>query len=173
MKLKLIAAGILAATSFSASATDHLLGILDPTGSDTLSDKSDKFASAGTAISDSWFFQLLTPSSTSFGALQTFSVAEGAITNFAGSLFGVGSNTFYGDLALSTSSVSSQSLSWAAPLAAGNYRVDISGTTAVDRSQYLATVAALPVPEPETYAMMLAGLALVGAVARRRVKKSG
>ena len=44
MKLKLIAAGILAAASFSASATDHLLGILDPAGSDTLSEKSDKFA---------------------------------------------------------------------------------------------------------------------------------
>lgn len=171
MKLKLIAAGILAAASFSASATDHLLGILDPAGSDTLSDKSDKFLVAGTTIGDSWFFQLLTPSSTSFGALQTFSVAEGAITNFAGSLFGVGTNTYYGALT-NVAAGSNQNLSWAGPLAAGNYRVDISGVTAVDRSQYIATVAALPVPEPETYAMMLAGLALVGAVARRRVKKS-
>jgi len=171
MKLKLIAAGILAAASFSASATDHLLGILDPAGSDTLSDKSDKFLDAGTTIGDSWFFQLLTPSSTSFGALQTFSVADGAITNFAGSLFGVGTNTYYGALTNVTGG-SNQNLSWAGPLAAGNYRVDISGVTAVDRSQYLATVSALPVPEPETYAMMLAGLALVGAVARRRVRKS-
>ena len=29
-----------------------------------------------------------------------------------------------------------------------------------------------PVPEPETYAMLLAGLGLMGAVARRRSKKS-
>jgi hypothetical protein len=28
-----------------------------------------------------------------------------------------------------------------------------------------------PVPEPETYAMMLAGLALMGVVARRRNKQ--
>lgn len=172
MKLKLLAAGILAAASVSASATDHLLGILDPAGSDTLSDKSDKFLNAGTAISDSWFFQLLTPSSTSFGALQTFSVAEGAITDFAGSLFGVGSNTYYGTLSMAAGG-SSQNLSWAGPLAAGSYRVDITGVTAVDRSQYISTVTALPVPEPATCAMMLAGLALVGAVARRRIRKPG
>ena len=30
---------------------------------------------------------------------------------------------------------------------------------------------AAPIPEPETYAMMLAGLALLGVVARRRKQK--
>lgn len=171
MKLKFIAAGILAVASFSASATDHLLGILDPSGSDTLSDKSDKFALAGTAITDSWFFQLLTPSATSFGALQTFSVAQGAITDFAGTLYDINTNVNYGALT-NTVGGSNQNLSWSGALATGSYRVDITGTTAIDRTQYISTVAALPVPEPETYAMMLAGLALVGAVARRRVKKS-
>lgn len=33
---------------------------------------------------------------------------------------------------------------------------------------YVFSVATLPVPEPETYAMLLAGLGLLGAVARRR-----
>ncbi|MDR1854328.1 MAG: FxDxF family PEP-CTERM protein [Azoarcus sp.] len=30
------------------------------------------------------------------------------------------------------------------------------------------TITAVPVPEPETYAMLLAGLGIVGMVARRR-----
>ncbi|OBV40648.1 FxDxF family PEP-CTERM protein [Janthinobacterium psychrotolerans] len=167
LKLKLIVAGVLTAASFSAVADHYALGSLDPLGADTASKASAKFIDSGTAITDSWFFQLLTPSSSSFGALQTFSVAEGAITDFAGSLVGVDSGISYGALSATPGS-SSQSLSWAAPLAAGNYRVDITGTTAIARSQYVATVAALPVPEPATCAMMLAGLALVGAVARRR-----
>lgn len=39
--------------------------------------------------------------------------------------------------------------------------------------QYVFAVSTLPVPEPETYAMMLAGLGLIGAVARRRMKREG
>ncbi|USX24192.1 PEP-CTERM sorting domain-containing protein [Oxalobacteraceae bacterium OTU3CINTB1] len=35
------------------------------------------------------------------------------------------------------------------------------------------TMGAAPIPEPETYAMMLAGMALVGAVARRRSARRG
>ncbi|MCK6407205.1 MAG: PEP-CTERM sorting domain-containing protein [Rhodocyclaceae bacterium] len=37
-------------------------------------------------------------------------------------------------------------------------------------TQVAVDVAALPVPEPETYAMLMAGLGLMGAVARRRRK---
>jgi len=171
MKMKFFAATVLAAASLSASATDHLLGILDPTGSDTLSGFSQKFANAGTAINDSWFFQLLTPSSTSFGAQQTFSVDLNAITGFAGTLYNAAGTVNYGGFNVSATDTT-QNLSWGGPLAAGSYRVDISGVTAADRTQYTSTVAALPVPEPETYAMMLGGLALVGFAARRRVKKA-
>lgn len=170
MKMKFVAAGVvMAAASFSASATDHLLGILDPTGSDTLSDVSQKFAQVGSAINDSWFFQLLTPSATSFGAQQTFSVDLNAITGFAGTLYSEDGKVNYGSFN-SMIGAKTQELSWGGPLAAGTYRVDIVGETVARNTQYTATVAALPVPEPETYAMLLGGLALVGFAARRRVK---
>jgi hypothetical protein len=37
-------------------------------------------------------------------------------------------------------------------------------------SLVMANTATLPVPEPETYGMMLVGLGLIGLVARRRNK---
>lgn len=39
-------------------------------------------------------------------------------------------------------------------------------------SQYSVTVAAAPVPEPETYALLLSGLAILATVARRRTQKA-
>ncbi len=55
-------------------------------------------------------------------------------------------------------------------LAAGQYHLDISGHlgSAAQVGQYSVAMQALPVPEPETYAMLLAGLGLVGFSARRR-----
>nr|WP_315261388.1 choice-of-anchor E domain-containing protein [uncultured Duganella sp.] len=70
-------------------------------------------------------------------------------------------------------------------IGSGNYLAGVSGTSDqslagtgntafyafVSMDAYAKvtyTYAALPVPEPETYAMLLAGLALVGGIARRR-----
>ncbi|MEP7099924.1 MAG: FxDxF family PEP-CTERM protein [Burkholderiales bacterium] len=55
-------------------------------------------------------------------------------------------------------------------LAAGNYSLVITGLQSPAAASYagnLAVVAA-PVPEPETYALLLAGLGVLGFVARRR-----
>ena len=57
-------------------------------------------------------------------------------------------------------------------LAAGSYYVQVQGTVLSQAAgKYYANVALAPVPEPETYAMMLAGLGLLGVTARRRSKK--
>lgn len=59
------------------------------------------------------------------------------------------------------------------PLAAGNYHIDFTGTaTGVSGGAYLAAVSVAAVPEPETYALLLAGLGLMGTVARRRSRNA-
>lgn len=164
MKLKSVfATAVLAAASFSASAAVYDLGALDPAGFDTLFGYSAKYA-ANVAIDDTWTFELLAPSSTSFAAIQTFAVKEGKILNFAAELNSVSFGT-------PTPGAGSQTLSWAGGLSAGSYSVHVTGLTGLSGAKYGATVSALPVPEPETYAMMLGGLALLGTIARRKAKK--
>jgi hypothetical protein len=52
---------------------------------------------------------------------------------------------------------------------AGNYHVDISGVVNGSAGGvYAIALSAAPVPEPETFAMLLVGLGLVGTIARRR-----
>lgn len=63
-----------------------------------------------------------------------------------------------------------------APTAAGSYFLVVSGiTTGSNGGAYsgsiLATAPAAPVPEPESYAMLLAGLGVMGAIAVRRNKR--
>lgn len=51
----------------------------------------------------------------------------------------------------------------------GQYSVKVSGNaTGSSGGMYSFTAVAVPVPEPETYAMFLAGLGLMGLIVRRR-----
>ncbi|MCX7294173.1 FxDxF family PEP-CTERM protein [Janthinobacterium sp.] len=170
MKLKFIVAGILAAVSFSASATTYELGVLDPDTTDTLSGISSKIPKF-VQVDDSWTFKLLTPSWTSLAILQTFTSPEGAIQDISATLIGYRNDK--GGFVKRTA-IGMQSLSWAGPWAldAGEYTVHVTGVTSLTRAQYVGTVSARPVPEPETYGMLLGGLALVGFAARRRARKA-
>jgi hypothetical protein len=56
-------------------------------------------------------------------------------------------------------------------LAAGDYYLQVRGTLVSSTSgAFGGAVMLAPVPEPETYGMLLAGLGLVGFMARRRRK---
>ncbi|WP_317201174.1 FxDxF family PEP-CTERM protein [Janthinobacterium sp.] len=55
------------------------------------------------------------------------------------------------------------------PLAAGQYFIEVNGFVAARNGSYSGNVdVAAAVPEPETYAMLLAGFAVVGFAVRRR-----
>ena len=57
-------------------------------------------------------------------------------------------------------------------LDAGNYYLQVSGNVVGNgMGKYYASLALAPVPEPETYAMMLGGLGLLAVAARRRKQK--
>jgi hypothetical protein len=52
------------------------------------------------------------------------------------------------------------------PLAAGDYSVVVSGVNSAPQASYSANLSAVaaPIPEPETYVLMLAGLSVMGFV---------
>ncbi|PHV07392.1 hypothetical protein CSQ96_09285 [Janthinobacterium sp. BJB412] len=58
--------------------------------------------------------------------------------------------------------------SGAHPLSAGDYTLRVSGYVNGVSGSYSGNIAVSAVPEPETVAMLLAGLGLVGVVSRRR-----
>lgn len=58
---------------------------------------------------------------------------------------------------------------WTQSLAAGDYVVKITGNAnGSSGGSYGLAMSLVPIPEPETYAMLLAGLGLIGFAARRR-----
>jgi hypothetical protein len=73
---------------------------------------------------------------------------------------------------LSTGILDNWTLS-SASLAAGDYYVQVTGSVLSNAAgKYYANLALAPVPEPETYGMMLGGLGVLGLLARRRRKDS-
>ncbi|MDR1854597.1 MAG: FxDxF family PEP-CTERM protein [Azoarcus sp.] len=61
-------------------------------------------------------------------------------------------------------------LTYQGDLSAGSYFFVVSGVATESLNLIGYTISAVAVPEPETYAMLLAGLGIVGMVARRRRK---
>lgn len=157
MKLKLIAASLLAAASLSATAADQLV-ILDanPLANNFFvsnQSPSDGVLSGG---SDVITFGGLAPGLyeivvTISGQNLTFDAATTNLNGTLGTAFGGGKLRFFG---VEHSGVSP-------------FALNLFGT-AFDGAKYSGEVTVTAVPEPATYAMLLGGLGVLGFLARRR-----
>lgn len=166
MKLKSIA--LLAALSLGAAAAQAKtvgLGTLD----EVTVNGGGVALSFGEVINDNFTF-----------SLSADSTVQSNVTTFLGNI----NPAFYGiytagidgvvgngdDVQLFAYGFSSVSKGNFGVLAAGDYHFKVFGLSSADVSGYAisASAVAQPVPEPETYALLAAGLGVIGFVARRR-----
>lgn len=160
LKLKMAVGALLTAAAFGAAAASYDIG--------TLTGPYVHNQSVSGSISDTYTFDIASASPVaSSSSYITLSVGPWSILGISG--FGVqlfnSSNT---SLGTATFDGIGNYVLTTGPLAVANdYYFKVTGTTTgVSGGNYTFTLA--PVPEPASYAMLLAGLGIMGAVARRR-----
>jgi len=162
MKLKSIAvAALVAVTALSSQAADIDWG----THSNPLEIDSNLSFTSG-AFFDTYSFTLSGSYDVTSGAKTTYGNLIGA----AYSLYSYGVDGLIGtsdDVGLGAWTFNSTNTTNTVTLGAGKYFYAVSGGH-VGPAAYALSSAIVPVPEPETYAMLAAGLGIVGFVASRR-----
>ncbi|TYQ17586.1 UNVERIFIED_ORG: putative secreted protein with PEP-CTERM sorting signal [Zoogloea ramigera] len=163
MKFKMLVASLLAAASFSAAAADQSVPVfVNPTNGDQnhfngqftptdgiLSGGSDVITLTGLAAG--WYNVVVTISSQNLSfnsVLSNLNGTKGTFDNYGKYSFGYIASTDK------------------APFVLSLFGTANSGAT------YSGDITVTAVPEPETYGMMIGGLALLGFMARRRKAKN-
>ncbi len=172
MKLKTLAtAAALAVAGVPVWAGGGNFGVLPPSAS---------FSNTVTgAFTDTWTFNLgqtsavaasLTNVEVTFAGFGT----SGGILGFAATLNGIPLVGPTSTVNVPPITVTTKVLAGGGVFPAGSmYTLVVTGTGITGPSaSYGGSITAVPVPEPETYAMMLAGLGVVGFLAARRRKVS-
>lgn len=156
MKLKLFVAGVLAAASFAASADNQSLNITEG--------QAAAFTGAGT------LFSSLDGSDT----ISFYGLAAGSyevVVSYSGTYTKITSASLNG-LAPEEIHAGQKSSSGFFDVTTGSpFVLKLFGTVTaspLQKALYNGTITVTAVPEPETYGMMLGGLALLGVVARRK-----
>jgi len=136
---------------------------------DSLSNTQSKNVNVSGDFSDTFTFTLPSTFSGVQGSYLAFDYGSDLIANFS---FGTGSNTLVSGVTLSSNTSAA-----GIDIASYSHKFNLTGgktywfTLAGSATDANYTVTLAPVPEPETYALMLAGLGLLGVAARRRKSK--
>lgn len=178
MKKSLIAALVLASASFGSSAvmaatignTPQVLTLTDNSGffGDTF-----KMDNLGNTFADKFTFTVTDTVGVNLDAIIS-SISRTAdtgldITGLA--LYGASDNLISSGASMSSGTMDVWTLS-SDNLVAGDYYIQVSGNMVSNTgASFGGAVMLAPVPEPETYGMMLGGLGLLGLLARRRKAK--
>ncbi len=176
MKKSMIAAIVMATASFGSSAvmaqetignTPQTLEMIDHSAffGDTFEMNND-----GNMFADQFTFSVEGEMGMNFNSIVS-SISRSAdtgldITGMA--LYGSDDTLISEGMSVHTGAMDVWTLS-ADNLMAGDYYIQVSGTLVSDSAaSFGGAVALAPVPEPETYGMMLGGLGILGFLARRR-----
>lgn len=160
-----VALALLASFSLGAQAADYDAGTLSPTPDVAYNQVVNSFA-------DVISFDILTPNNVVGGSVTNLPISVGLfnITNISGLTVSL-SDSLGTDYSSMFSASGSSAYTFTGFLQDGAYQLNVSGTgTGLGGAggYTYALAAAAPVPEPEGWALLLSGLGLLGAIARRR-----
>lgn len=172
------------ATAGMASAQAAAFDITYDTSGGFSGTATNSFASAVGAFDNHFLFSLDTSFTTAASITSSFTkigtnVKDLTITGFNLVRYGATQNdilyqvTGYNDLPTSGAGTNDLWKLDGALLSAGNYYIEVKGIANGSKGgSYAADVQVLAVPEPETYAMLAAGLGLIGFASRRKAKQA-
>lgn len=168
---------VLAVPARGSHADTFALGALTPFADISISSPSRPTGS----FSDVFSFSVTADSSLASVLANISFFASGGISNFSTSLYEIGSGGSMlkamgttsivpnGPVTVTTSVISfSPLLAGVGSPALPSYEIRTSGNVVGAFGSYGGNLVVSPIPEPEIYAMMLAGLGLLSFVARRR-----